>query len=291
MNKCYKNIDKQLYYYFNNILPLIDMEKFYDDSLLLSPKKTMKKYLVGEIYKNSIGLEYIIIKYYKGNSKRLIKFLKTGYKTIIESKELEKGNIKDPFYPSIQNIGVVGEKYFEHQYSKNIIYTRWTDIIDRCYNENCKNYKSYGGKGVKICDKWLYYPNFYNDIINKSHYEDLINSPSEWDIDKDELQLNKDNKIYSNDTVQIIHSYRNIQIRNQENGLPIKNRKKVIQFDKNGNFIKEWQSSMDIALYFKNNPKRYKTINLICNKNKGVKNNYTAYGYIWRYKTNEYNDK
>lgn len=27
-------------------------------------------------------------------------------------------------------------------------------IIDRCYNPESKSYKSYGGKGVKICEEW-----------------------------------------------------------------------------------------------------------------------------------------
>ena len=25
----------------------------------------------------------------------------------------------------------------------------------RCYNLNCKRYKDYGGRGIKICDRWL----------------------------------------------------------------------------------------------------------------------------------------
>ena len=28
-------------------------------------------------------------------------------------------------------------------------------MYDRCYNENCKDYKHYGGRGIKICDEWL----------------------------------------------------------------------------------------------------------------------------------------
>lgn len=37
--------------------------------------------------------------------------------------------------------------------------SRLNDIFrnmkQRCYNEKCKCYKYYGGKGVKICDEWL----------------------------------------------------------------------------------------------------------------------------------------
>ena len=31
----------------------------------------------------------------------------------------------------------------------------WYDIKQRCYNPNNKSYKSYGGKGVKVCEEWL----------------------------------------------------------------------------------------------------------------------------------------
>ena len=33
------------------------------------------------------------------------------------------------------------------------LYNTYRNIIDRCYNENCKIYSYYGGRGVKVCDK------------------------------------------------------------------------------------------------------------------------------------------
>lgn len=29
------------------------------------------------------------------------------------------------------------------------------DMYKRCYNQNCKSYRSYGGRGIYICDEWL----------------------------------------------------------------------------------------------------------------------------------------
>jgi len=31
----------------------------------------------------------------------------------------------------------------------------WSGMIQRCTTENTKNYSSYGGRGIKICDRWL----------------------------------------------------------------------------------------------------------------------------------------
>jgi len=32
---------------------------------------------------------------------------------------------------------------------------RFSNMISRCYNEEDKYYKNYGGRGIKICDEWL----------------------------------------------------------------------------------------------------------------------------------------
>jgi hypothetical protein len=34
------------------------------------------------------------------------------------------------------------------------LYRKWTNINSRCYNPNNKNYKYYGGRGIKVCDEW-----------------------------------------------------------------------------------------------------------------------------------------
>jgi hypothetical protein len=34
-------------------------------------------------------------------------------------------------------------------------YKTWTGIKDRCNNPNNKGYKNYGGRGIKVCDRWL----------------------------------------------------------------------------------------------------------------------------------------
>lgn len=39
----------------------------------------------------------------------------------------------------------------------------WQTMKARCYNKNTSNFKSYGGRGIKICKEWLESPlNFYN---------------------------------------------------------------------------------------------------------------------------------
>lgn len=41
-----------------------------------------------------------------------------------------------------------------HGLSKHPIYWVWRSIKRRCYNTKCREYKWYGGVGVKMCDEW-----------------------------------------------------------------------------------------------------------------------------------------
>ena len=35
-----------------------------------------------------------------------------------------------------------------------ILYGRWANIKDRCYNPNSKDYEKYGGRGITVCEEW-----------------------------------------------------------------------------------------------------------------------------------------
>ncbi len=40
----------------------------------------------------------------------------------------------------------------------------WCWIKDRCLNPNSRIYRYYGGRGIKICDRWLKFENFLADM-------------------------------------------------------------------------------------------------------------------------------
>ena len=44
-------------------------------------------------------------------------------------------------------------------------YKRWSQIKQRCLNPKCKGWKDYGGRGIKICDRWKNsFANFLSDV-------------------------------------------------------------------------------------------------------------------------------
>lgn len=50
------------------------------------------------------------------------------------------------------------------------LYRIWKSMKRRCNNKNDHNYHNYGGRGIKVCEEWLKYPEFYNWSI-KNGYE------------------------------------------------------------------------------------------------------------------------
>jgi len=43
-------------------------------------------------------------------------------------------------------------------------YCVWTNMRARCKYPTHINYKHYGGRGIKVCDRWLFFSNFYSDM-------------------------------------------------------------------------------------------------------------------------------
>lgn len=47
---------------------------------------------------------------------------------------------------------------------KSRAYGIWQAMKDRCANPNRADYHCYGGKGIEVCERWLKFTNFYEDM-------------------------------------------------------------------------------------------------------------------------------
>ena len=54
-----------------------------------------------------------------------------------------------------------------HGNSKTRFYKIWKKLNDRCNNPKCKDYKYYGGRGIKKCLRWYKFENFHKDMFEK----------------------------------------------------------------------------------------------------------------------------
>ena len=137
---------------------------------------------------------------------------------------------------------------------KNPWITHLYDATKRCNNPKNISAKYYFDKGIK-CE------------LNKKEIKELWFRDKAYLMKKPSIDRIKSNLNYTFDNCQFIELSKNIQ------KVFIK---PILQFDKKGNFIKEWSSIISVE----------ETLGIlhtsICNNLKGLSQ--SAGGFIWRYK-------
>lgn len=126
-------------------------------------------------------------------------------------------------------------------------------IKQRCNNKNCKDYKYYGEKGIKVL--------ITEQEIKELWFRDkayLMKKPS---IDRFDSNLN--------------YYFGNCQFIEQAKNTIKTHNRPILQFDKQGNFIKEWESLKEASLFYSIN---YTAII------SAIKRNHFSCNSIWKYK-------
>lgn len=80
---------------------------------------------------------------------------------------------------------VTGKRAFKHGESYTLTHTAWTRMKDRCYNENNKDYNYYGGRGIKVCERWHDYRLFVEDMGHRPDNLELDRIDSNQDYCKE----------------------------------------------------------------------------------------------------------
>jgi hypothetical protein len=54
-----------------------------------------------------------------------------------------------------------------HGLSKSKTYSTWVGMLQRCKNKNCDGYRNYGGRGIRVCERWKKFSGFLEDMGEK----------------------------------------------------------------------------------------------------------------------------
>lgn len=129
---------------------------------------------------------------YKANKDVIVKF-ENGEVIHCIYNQFKLGTLQSKYYPSVHNIGYLGEGLYEVKENNNkditIQYKTWSSMLGRCYSDNNKKDKTY--KNCSVCEEWHNFQNFAK-WFDENYYE-VENEVME--LDKD--ILHKGNKIYS----------------------------------------------------------------------------------------------
>lgn len=55
-------------------------------------------------------------------------------------------------------------RYIKHGKAGTPTYAIWVSMLSRCNNKNSRAYKNYGERGISVCERWLKFENFYEDM-------------------------------------------------------------------------------------------------------------------------------
>lgn len=58
-----------------------------------------------------------------------------------------------------------GSRRFSEHYQT---YSSWQHMKDRCLNPKNKYYKNYGERGITVCDRWMTFENFLDDMGDRT---------------------------------------------------------------------------------------------------------------------------
>lgn len=151
---------------------------------------------VDKVFKSNKSGEFSVIKYNNAHDV-LIEFKLTGYMVSTSMSNLKMGVVKDPYFPSVYNVGIVGEKYSPTIIDMNgskkstLEYQSWVDMLGRCYRVKTSNNLTY--RGCTVSENFKHYEYFYEWCNMQIGFGN-----TGWCLDKDLLV--KGNKVYSEDT-------------------------------------------------------------------------------------------
>ncbi len=88
-----------------------------------------------------------------------------GAEKAVRARNLLSGNTKSCGCLGRENAARTGrEKFLKHGMEGTPTYHTWEQMRQRCMNLNHHKFKHYGGRGIRVCDRWNSFAAFYEDM-------------------------------------------------------------------------------------------------------------------------------
>ncbi len=169
---------------------------------------------LGETFVNQMGSMFFI-KEYNSYSDVVVKFMdEHGVEVHTTWQNCQNGKVKNPYDKTVYGVGYLGEigdfkTCVNGMPTRN--YSLWKEMICRCYSGNYPTYAN-----VTICERWLCFANFLEDLPYIENYEWwLENENQRIALDKDLKQQDVENKVYSLETVMFVTQSENTKEMNE----------------------------------------------------------------------------
>jgi hypothetical protein len=91
-------------------------------------------------------------------------------------------------------------------------------MLDRCNNPNRDSYKWYGAKGIKVCERWMDFKNFYEDMHPRPDGTQLDRKDEDCDYSKENCKWSTplENILNKNATVYVEFEGEKLSLREAE---------------------------------------------------------------------------
>lgn len=87
-----------------------------------------------------------------------------GKITCVVTGALRHGHSKSCGCLNLEILRAPREHRRNANHKRNSYRRRWKAMVSRCTNPLNHAWKDYGGRGIKVCDRWLDFENFYQDM-------------------------------------------------------------------------------------------------------------------------------
>lgn len=103
-----------------------------------------------------------------------------GKEKIVCGNDMKRGKTKSC---GCLNIEKIIERFTTHGRRYDKIYQIWSTMIQRCTNPNHIQWEDYGGRGITVCQRWMEFENFLEDMgeCSNGHSIDRIDNDGNYE--------------------------------------------------------------------------------------------------------------